>query len=99
MIESFVEGRIRLRSPLFSDPEIAELVKEGLLKIDGVVRAEANPRTSGLLLEYDKERLPLSRLTCAAPLIADIGALESLPAAERPAAARRLMEDLRAALE
>ena len=65
MIESFIEGRVRLRSPLLHDEELARRLSEGLLAIGGVRRAQVNRRTQGLLLEYDKDRLPLERLAPA----------------------------------
>jgi hypothetical protein len=98
MIESFVEGRARLRSPLFAEGAFAERLKSELLKIDGVRRAETNPRTNGLLLEYDKERLPLARLMRASSLFARMDGLVNLPAEERVSALEILMEELREAL-
>ena len=98
MIESFTEGRVRLRSPLFADEAFAERVKSELLKIDGVYKAEMNPRTKGLLLEYDKERLPLVRLMGAASLFARMDELMELPAEKRVSALEIFMKELREAL-
>ena len=75
MIESFIEGRVRLRSPILKDPAARERLREELLKIDGVLKAEVNPRTCGLLLEYDKERLPLSLLRRVAPSLNRLNAM------------------------
>jgi hypothetical protein len=36
MIESFIEGRVRLRSPIFKDPVIRDRLTAELLKIDGI---------------------------------------------------------------
>jgi hypothetical protein len=98
MIESFIEGRLRLRSPLFADEVFAERVKSELLKIDGVYKAEMNPRTKGLLLEYDKERLPLVRLMGAASLFARMDELMELPAEKRVSALEIFVKELREAL-
>jgi hypothetical protein len=86
MIESFIEGRVRLRSPVFKDPVTRERLTSELLKIDGVLRAEVNPRTNGLLLEYDKERLPLSLLRQIAPSLNSLNGLTRMPETERAAA-------------
>ena len=98
MIDSFTEGRVRLRSPLFADEAFAERVKSELLKIDGVYKAETNHRTRGLLLEYDKERLPLVRLMGAASLFARMDELMELPAEKRVYALEIFMKELREAL-
>ena len=94
-IESFIEGRARLRSPLLRDKALASQLSAGLLAVGGVTRAEANPRTGGLLLEYDRSRLPLERVMDAAPVLQRVAALEELPASERPAALAPLLEELR----
>lgn len=94
MIESFIEGRVRLRSPLLGDRTLADCLKKHLLAVDGIRSAEVNPRTSGLLLEYDKERLPLSLLLKAAPLFDRINTLEKLPASERMPALEDLLREL-----
>ena len=86
MIESFVEGRVRLRSPLLADATLANRLSSELLKIDGVQKVEFNPRTNGTLLEYDKTRLPLSLLKQAAPLFTRMNDLSKLPSGERLAA-------------
>jgi hypothetical protein len=98
MLESFVEGRVRLRSVLMLDTAFAERLSSGLLKIGGVQKAAANPRTGGLLLEYDRTRLPLSVLRRAAPLFSQLGALEKLPAGERLAALDGLLKEVGAVL-
>jgi hypothetical protein len=95
VIESFVEGRVRLRSSLLADPAFAERLKEELLKISGVCKVEINPRTRGLLLEYDKKRLPLPLLMCAAPLFSRIDEWETLAPDQRQSALEKFMEDLR----
>jgi hypothetical protein len=94
VIESFVEGRVRLRSPLLADAAFAERLTSKLLEIDGVQKVAVNPRTRGLLLEYDRTRLPLPLLTRAASLFSRMNDLENLPAEKRLPALERLMESL-----
>jgi hypothetical protein len=91
MIESFIEGRIRLRSPIFEDAELAGRVRDELLKIKGVEKAEINSRTKGFLLEYDKTRLPLTLLKKAAPLLSRLNGLTNLPADERAPALEEII--------
>jgi hypothetical protein len=90
MIESFIEGRVRLRSPVLKDPALGERLTAELLKVDGVLKAEANPRTYGLLLEYDKERLPLSLLRQIAPSLYRLNDLTRIPETGRAA----VLEDI-----
>ncbi|MDR2780522.1 MAG: hypothetical protein LBB28_05300 [Synergistaceae bacterium] len=94
MIESFTEGRVRLRSVLFSDKAMAELASSELMKIDGVLKVEINPRTNGALLEYDKKRLPLPLLRQAASLFSLMSDLERLPPAGRAAGLKDILADL-----
>jgi hypothetical protein len=98
VIESFIEGRLRLRSPLFADGVFVERLKLELLKIDGVYKAEANLRTGSLLLAYDKKLLPLPRLMQASSLFARMNELMELPAEKRVSALESFMEKLRSAL-
>lgn len=94
MIESFFEGRARLRSHILSDPYTAERVVAGLLKIDGVTKAEANTLTHGLLLEYDRTRVPLSKIMKAAPTLQRMGELEKTPKPELEAALDKMLSEL-----
>ena len=75
MIESFVPGRVRLRSRLLRDPGTAEFLKRSLLDVRGVHAASVNERTGGLLLEYDAALFPLPVLM-AMPLFERLQALE-----------------------
>jgi hypothetical protein len=86
MIESFIEGRVRLRSPVFKDPVTRERLTAELLKIDGVLKVDVNLKTHGLLLEYDKKRLPLSLLKQIAPSLNRLNSLTRVPETERAAA-------------
>ena len=94
MIESFFEGRVRLRSPILKDPAIRDRLTAELLKIDGVLKAEVNPRTYGLLLEYDKKRLPLSLLKQIAPSINRLNGLTRIPETERAAALEDILRTI-----
>ena len=76
MIESFVPGRVRLRSRLLRDPGTAEFLKRSLLEVRGVRAASVNERTGGLLLEYDTALFPLPVLMRAMPLFERLQALE-----------------------
>ncbi|MDR1508057.1 MAG: hypothetical protein LBS53_00280 [Synergistaceae bacterium] len=99
MIESFTDGRVRLRSTLTADRELAELLSSGLMKINGVLKVEINPRTNGALLEYDKKRLPRSLLRQAAPLLSRIDDLERLPNTERAAKLKGILDELSKIIE
>jgi hypothetical protein len=98
VIESFVEGRVRLRSPLLADEAFAVYLESELKEIPGVLRAEANARTNGLLLEYDREAIPLAALMRAAPVLTRIGGLEDVPPESRAALAGEILKGLREAL-
>jgi len=63
MIVSFVPGRIRLRfRELRSHLALAETAKARVLEIPGVTKAEFNPVTGSILLEYDPALLPTEKL-------------------------------------
>ena len=76
MIESFVPGRVRLRSRLLRDPGTAGALRRSLLDIRGVRAASVNERTGGLLLEYDTALFPLPVLMKAMPLFERLQVLE-----------------------
>ncbi|MDR1733074.1 MAG: hypothetical protein LBR61_13390 [Synergistaceae bacterium] len=94
MIESFIEGRVRLRTSLLADAALAELLSSALMRIDGMQKVEVNPRTQGLLLEYDKKRLPLSRLIRAQPVFLRMRELERETSDTRLQSLKNLLEDL-----
>ncbi|HCL80585.1 MAG TPA: hypothetical protein DIC53_11540 [Synergistaceae bacterium] len=83
MIESFIDGRIRLRSDLFADEEFSERLKKGLEEIKGVTSVSVNPRTCGVLIEYEKDAFPKMLMMKAAPLFGRVKKLEKLPREER----------------
>ncbi len=56
-ITSFVDGRLRLRHPIFKDSHVADKVKELLENISGIESLKHNMRTGSLLIEYDSEIL------------------------------------------
>ena len=98
MIESFIEGRVRLRSPLFAEEAFVERLRSELLKIDGIEKDEPNLRTNSLLLEYDTTLLPLPRLMQASSLLTRMNELMELPAEKRVSALENIMAKLRRAL-
>ncbi len=96
MIESFVEGRIRLRSPLFNDKKTAETLCALLRDVEGVLALTFNPKTNGMLVEYDPKRIPLFRIMNALPLFKRLQSLEGLPVAKRGEPLNALLVELRA---
>ncbi len=57
-IKSFTEGRLRVASPLFaSSPKLRAQAEEYVRSFTGVTKAEANPLTGSLLIEYTPEKL------------------------------------------
>ncbi len=98
MIESFVEGRVRLRSPLLGDTSVADFMRSELLSIEGVNRVTVNPKTSGLLLEYSPSALPISLLMRAVPLFQQVEGLESVPPCDRVGFLKELMGSLKSLL-
>ena len=92
MIESFVPGRIRLRSSLLRDGETGATLRAAFAAIPAVTSAELNPATGGLLLKYDSRVLTLERLMPLLPLLDQVGALENEPPSpERAAKLRALL--------
>ena len=92
IVESFVPGRIRLRSTLLRDEETASMIRGALAAIPGVDSAELNAMTGGLLLKYDAARLPLERLAPLLPLLDEVSMLESEPpSAQRTGKIRALL--------
>ncbi|MDR1471943.1 MAG: hypothetical protein LBS75_05415 [Synergistaceae bacterium] len=98
MIESFAEGRVRLRSPILADEAFARHLESGLRGIAGVTKAEANARTHGLLLEYDRGVIPISVLMATAAMFARLGELEDAPPESRASMADGILRDLSEAL-
>lgn len=98
MIESFIDGRIRLRTPLFAEHDLAEAFAEMLRSVNGVTHVELNARTCGMLLEYDPKRIPMSLLMKAAPLLERVNRLAGLPHDERRQEMENLLQSLRAVL-
>ncbi|MDR3280153.1 MAG: hypothetical protein LBT23_06550 [Synergistaceae bacterium] len=94
MIESFIEGRVRLRSPILADPAIAELLSSRMTDIDGVRKVKVSARTNGMLLEYDKTRLPLTLLMRAQDIFLRMSEAENLPRPERYAMIENLVGEL-----
>lgn len=53
MIVSFIEGRVRLRHPIFKDEEVLQQITTVLHGYSGVNSLTANIRTGSVLIEYD----------------------------------------------
>ncbi|MDR3280005.1 MAG: hypothetical protein LBT23_05800 [Synergistaceae bacterium] len=98
MIESFIEGRIRLRSPLLADKTLAGRFMEVILTIEGVRAAEVNNRTCGLLLEYDTKRIPMQKLLKAAPILESVAELTKLDPDKRFSALEEALDRLKEVL-
>ncbi len=62
-VTSFVEGRIRLRHPLFKNAELAAQLQELLQNLPGMESLQYNARTGSFLLEYDPDILDQDTLT------------------------------------
>ena len=95
VIESFVDGRVRLRSPLFAETDIAESLADCLKTVKGVRSVNFNARTHGMLLEYDPLQIPRELLIKAAPLLERLGLLGELPFSERRSSAEQLLGELK----
>ncbi len=54
-VTSFVEGRIRLRHPIFKDEQIVAQVQNIVSSIDGFEAFTSNLKTGSILLQYDEE--------------------------------------------
>lgn len=62
MIESMIEGRIRLRSKHFTNPDMARQFAEIAVAIPGMLEVAVNPLTGGVLLRYDPAQLSSEEL-------------------------------------
>ncbi len=61
-ITSFVEGRVRLRHPIFKDEQIFNQVQEFLQNIPGVESIKHSANAGSILLEYDADALDKNTL-------------------------------------
>ncbi len=57
MISSFIDGRVRLRTPALTDPAIMEQVVSIARAQEGVHTVTPNTRTGSLLVEYDPTKV------------------------------------------
>ena len=89
IVESFVPGRIRLRSSLLRDGETAAMLHGAMSAIPGVQSADLNAATGGLLLKYDADALPLEKLSPLLPLLEQVKALDNEPPSPKRTAALR----------
>ena len=53
MIASRIEGRIRFRHPVLTDPEFLRTVAEQVATLPGITGVDGNPRTGSLLVTHD----------------------------------------------
>ncbi len=95
MIESFIPGRVRLRSPLLRDPATVDAIVQALEGLSGVRKAALNGSLGSLLLEYDSKKLPLGLMERALPLFQRLERLEKEPAtARRLEEVKKILQDL-----
>jgi hypothetical protein len=69
MIESFIDGRVRIRSAALRDTGTLAMV-EGLIKDqEGILEVTGNPLTGSLLVCYDPDVIPRENLLAAAEML------------------------------
>jgi|Go1ome_4_1110791.scaffolds.fasta_scaffold86043_1 hypothetical protein len=83
MIESFIPGRVRLRSPLLSQEDTARLILRTFQAIPQARSVTMNEKTGSLLFEYDPQALPMERLKELLPLLSELQNLEKEPPSPR----------------
>lgn len=91
--ESFIPGRVRLRSSPLKSSAAAPLILAAFENLPGIRSAELNRLTGSLLLKYAAAVLTAERLTPALP------PLEQIERPEREAPTPARTERLRALLE
>ena len=89
IVDSFVPGRIRLRSSLLRDGETAAMLQGAMSAIPGVRSADLNAATGSLLLKYDADALPLEKLSPLLPLLEQVKELDNEPPSPKRTAALR----------
>jgi len=65
MMVSFIDGRVRLRSPALRSEKVLEELKGSLAAYAGVTKIESNARTGSLLVLYDPAAISRERLDMA----------------------------------
>lgn len=88
MIASCIEGRVRFRHRLLTDPETIRTVAEQVAALPGITNVEGNPRTGSLLVTHDATLKTADLVAMAEALAAKLAA--DLPATTpaNPARAR-----------
>lgn len=76
MISSFIDGRVRIRCDALRNPDAAAAIEGTLRETPGVLSATANPRTGGLLVEYDPDAVTQEQLLEAAKMLDAFAAQE-----------------------
>ncbi len=76
MIASFVEGRIRLRASILTNPESMNQILAIVGRQDGVLESTANCRTGSLLILYDPQRIGTETLLAAVTIMENFLAAE-----------------------
>ena len=91
MMVSFIDGRVRLRSPALRSEKALEEIQSSLAAYSGVKKTESNARTGSLLVFYDPAAISRELLGMA------VASLESRLPAPAPCPGRRccMQNDLR----
>ena len=61
-VRSFMDGRVRLRHPALRDERVAQLTRDGIAAIPGVLSVDVNPLSGSALLQYDSRALSKDHL-------------------------------------
>ncbi len=79
IIESFIPGRIRLRSSLIRNRELRRVILSAFQDIRGIREAAANGLTGSLLITYDPGVLTAERLLPLLPCLNSLAEIEQTP--------------------
>lgn len=66
---NYFPGRLRVRDPVFSDPDIRHALTEAALRLAPGADITYNARTKSLLVLYDAASFPEERLKRAVPIL------------------------------
>lgn len=79
LIQSFLPGRVRLRSPLICKLESRQIILDAFKDLPGLKNITANEHTGSLLLQYDPAVLPTDSLMTLLPMFQKLQQLERQP--------------------